>query len=275
MYLEEHAITTPSSDSGPQWVTLSPHYLAATPPSDHRTYLHAFAEVSGWKAHESERMLTVASPCDRVVIRHDQQAQQTGEHLTISARSGLDGKDRWRAVLSGVVPVEYLLHLTLQVHHVLDVDPDYIVYGLDGGPGPEPIFLDIDEDSWALEAGEDLFMLGSADGIVTVANRRDGSTLQLDADPDVSWHIGASGRSLGMKALWRITFTEDTPPAIVNATLDKVLDDSPAVRAMPTSLPPALHPHVRVQQLPTPSAPTASASLRPTPPSTTPGGPSR
>ncbi|MFI5804379.1 DUF317 domain-containing protein [Streptomyces sp. NPDC051561] len=217
----------------------------------------------------------MASPCDRVVIQHDQQAQKTGQHLTITARSGLDGKDRWRAAISGVVPVEYLLHLTLQVHHELDLDPDYVVYGLDSGPGPEPILLDVDEDSWDMEVDEDFFMLGSADGIVTVANRRDGSTMQLAPDPDVSWHIGAHGHSLGMKALWRITFTQDTPLAIVNATLDRVLDGSPAIRAMPTSLPPGLQPHVRVQRLPAPPAPTARASFRPTPPSTAPGGPSR
>ncbi|MEV5878063.1 DUF317 domain-containing protein [Streptomyces sp. NPDC052101] len=248
-------------------VLLSPRYLAASFPDEHHALLPVFAKRSGWSAHTGDASFTVTSPCERVTIRHDRTAEGDGPHLVITARTDKDAPERWRADVAGLVPVEFVASLISTVATGLKADPDHAIYGI--GTEPELIELHVDPGHW--DYIEDLGLAGfqSHDGHAAILGRPPGSLgPPLQDDEAIIWHLGAYPDDLG--PLWAVSFTEKTPPFVVNAVLAQTLSTAAIRRPANSVLPEALAPLMSARWVPpSPRHPT----VQPGPGHGLPGGP--
>ncbi|KUM99904.1 hypothetical protein AQI95_35905 [Streptomyces yokosukanensis] len=248
-------------------ILLSPRYLAASYPEEHHALLAAFADEAAWSASLGESSFSVTSPCERLTIRHDRTTEGNGPHLVITARTDKDAPERWRADVAGLVPVEFVASLINTVATGLKADPDHAIYGI--GTEPDLIELHVDPSHW--DYIEDLGLTGfqSHDGHAAVLGRPPGSLgPPLQDDEAIIWHIGAYPDDLG--PLWAVSFTEKTPPFVVNVVLAQTLSTAPIHRPTTSVLPEALAPLVSARWTPpAPRHPTA----QPRPAHGLPGGP--
>ncbi|WP_329025779.1 DUF317 domain-containing protein [Streptomyces sp. NBC_00690] len=209
-------------------VHLSPRYLAASPPAEHRQHVVDLAQAHGWSLDTGPYTSTATSPCEKITIRHDRAAEGLGPHLTISARTGPGAPDRWRADVAGATPVEFLTSLTATIAHGLQADADHLIYGIGDGGEPDLFELHLDE-RWEMTDGLGLVGFQSVDGLAALMGRPPGSGgPPLQGDENIVWHAFAVTPALG--PMWGISFTYETPPFVVNAVLNQVLSPEPLVR---------------------------------------------
>ncbi|MFF8958635.1 DUF317 domain-containing protein [Streptomyces sp. NPDC014894] len=243
-------------------VYLSPRYLAASPPTEHRQHLESFARTHAWSLASDTYVSTATSPCERIIIRHDRTAEGLGLHLTITARTGPDAPARWQADVAGAAPVEILAALTAAVARGLEADADHLVYGI--GTEPEMLELYVDE-RWELSQGLGLVGIQAVDGLAAMIGRPSGTDAPpLQEDDSIAWHVFAATPAAG--PLWGISFTYEAPTFIVNTVLNETLAPEPLVR------PAALAQHPELARLVT------ARRVRPTagePPRSGPGLPPR
>jgi hypothetical protein len=258
----------PDQDSPREKILISPRYLAASLPNDHHQLLDVFAEESAWSAHTGVSSLTVTSPCRRITIRHDQTAIGRGPHMVISARTDDEAAERWRADITGNVPIEFLARLLGTMAAELATDPDHVVYGIGSEPGLLELY--VDADSWT--QFDDLGLSGfiSHDGYAAVVRRpMDSPAPPIHGDASVTWHLAASPQDLGH--LWDISFTDKTPPLLLHAVAAETLDPRPTLRSTSFPFPAAVVPLVSIERLSSPSRrPTAQPPHGGPPPSSEP-----
>ncbi|MFJ4688880.1 DUF317 domain-containing protein [Streptomyces sp. NPDC088789] len=231
---------------------VSPRYLAASPLSDHHAHLAALADSHDWALTADEETATVASPCGRIVLRHDHAAEGRGPHLVITAHTGPGAPARWRADIAGNVPVELVTALTKTITTALESDPDHLVYDIAAEP-EGLIALPFTADRWEVLDTWGLTVLHSRDGLAAVRNRPpDSPSPPLQEDPDVAWHLLAAHPS---GALWAVSFTHAVPTFVVASALQQTLSPKPAVRPAGIARHPALAPLITARPLTTNPAP--------------------
>ncbi|AVH55680.1 MULTISPECIES: DUF317 domain-containing protein [Streptomyces] len=242
--------TDPAQDRPREKILISPRYLAASLPNDHRQLLDVFAEDSTWSAHTDESSVTVTSPCQRITIRHDQSAVGQGAHLVISARTDEEAPERWRTDVSGNVPIELVARLISTLAHELASDPDHVVYGIGTEHGLLELYVDADVWNYFEDSGLSGFI--SHDGHAAVVNRAvDSPTPPIHGDASITWHLAASPEDLGH--LWDISLTDKTPPFLMHAVVAEALDPRPTLRSTTFPVPAVVAPLVTIQRAPSPS----------------------
>ena len=248
---------TPAQDRPREKVLISPRYLAASLPATHHDFLDVFAEETGWSTQTDNSSLTVASPCRRVTIRHDQTAVGRGPHMVISARSDEDASERWRTSVSGAVPIEFVSTLLGTLAAELDADPDHVVYGIGAEPGQFELLVDI--DAWSHFDASGLSGFISRDGQAAVIGRPpDSSAPPIHGDASIAWHVAGSPDDLGH--LWDISFTQQAPDFLMHAVVAKTLDPRPILRSTAFPFPKAVVPLVTIKHVPSPRPPAARPS---------------
>ncbi|MCZ1006845.1 DUF317 domain-containing protein [Streptomyces lydicus] len=231
-------------------VLISPRYLAASHPTDHKQLLEIFAEDFEWSAHTDDSSLTVISPCRRITIRHDQAAVGQGPHLVISARAEEEAPERWRTDINGNVPIESVVVLIGTLAAELTADPDHVIYGIGAEPGLLELYVDADTWDYFDDFGLSGFI--SRDGHAAVVRRRPDSTAPpIHGDASITWHMAASPDALG--PLWDISFTQKTPPFLTHAVAAETLDAQPTLRSTAFAFPAALAPLVTIERVASPS----------------------
>ncbi|WP_098021571.1 MULTISPECIES: DUF317 domain-containing protein [Streptomyces] len=240
----------PDQDRPREEILISPRYLAASLPTDHQLLLDIFVEETAWNADTGASTLTVTSPCRRITIRHDQTAVGRGPHMVISARTDEEAAERWRADISGLLPIECVARLLGTLAGELATDPDHVVYGIGAEPGLLELY--VDPDSWTHFDDFGLSGFISRDGHAAVVNRPvDSSAPPIHGDASVTWHLAASPEDVGH--LWDISFTEKTPPLLLHAVAAETLDPRPTLRSTSFPLPGVVAPLVTIERLPPPS----------------------
>ncbi|OKJ72238.1 DUF317 domain-containing protein [Streptomyces sp. CB02460] len=262
----------PDQDRPRERILISPRYLAASLPTDHRQLLDVFSQETSWSAHTDASSLTVTSPCRRITIRHDRAAVGRGPHMVISARTDEEAAERWRVDIGGFAPIECVARLLGTLAGELATDPDHVVYGIGAEPGLLELY--VDADSWSPFDDFGLSGFISHDGHAAVVNRpMDSPAPPLHADASVTWHVAASPEDLGH--LWDISFTDKTPPLLLHAVAAETLDPRPTLRSAAFPFPAVVAPLVTIERLSSPSRrPTArppyGGSARSTEPKRTP-----
>ncbi|GAA3196505.1 MULTISPECIES: DUF317 domain-containing protein [Streptomyces] len=253
-----------AQDAPREKVLISPRYLAASFPNDHRQLLDTFADEVAWNAHIDASSLTVTSPCRRITIRHDPTALGQGPHMVITARTDEEAPERWRADIAGNAPIEFVAGLFSTLAAELATDPDHVIYGIGAEPGLLELYVDV--DSWAYFDEIGLSGFVSRDGHAAVISRPvNSSAPPIRGDASVTWQVGASPEDLGR--LWDISFTDKTPAILMHAVVAETLDPQPTLRSTAFPFPAAVVPLVTIERLSTPS--------RHIPAAPPPGGPAR
>ncbi|MEU5162308.1 DUF317 domain-containing protein [Streptomyces sp. NPDC020875] len=241
---------------------VSPRYLAASPPSDHRDHLNALAENTGWTLHTDGPTAVVTSPCERIVVRHDQAAESFGPHLVITARTGPGAPVRWRADIAGNTPVEILTTLTTTITTALETDPDHLVYDIAAVP-EQPITLLADAGDWEFVHGPGVAGMRSTDGYAAALQHApDDPAPPLRDDPTIAWHLFATHPA---GSLWAVSFTHDTPLFVVASALEQTLSPEPLIRPAGLARHPAFAPLITTRPVPAKPAQTTTG-LPPQPP---------
>lgn len=155
--------------------------------------------------------------------------------MVITAGTASGAPEHWRADVAGNTPVEFLTALTSAVSEHLEAVPD-----------PDLIELVVDPQEWV--EVDDLGLVGiqSRDGHAFMVGRPTGSpAAPLHGDEAIVWRIGAVTLEHG--ALWSVSFTQQTPPFVVNTVLSQTLSSQPITRPATETLPAGLAPLVSVR----------------------------
>ncbi|MGW4200327.1 DUF317 domain-containing protein [Streptomyces sp. NPDC004726] len=226
---------------------VSPRYMAASPLSDHRDHLVALAGSTGWTLTTDGATATVTSPCERIVLRHDQAAEGWGPHLVITAHTGPSAPARWRADIAGNTPVEFVAALTTTITTALAADPDHLVYGI--AAEPEPLTTLFTDDRWEFVDDQGLIGLQATDGLAAALNRPpDSPAPSLQGDDAIEWHLFAMHPA---GPLWGVSFTRNVPQFVVASALEQTLSPEPLVRPAGIARHPAFAPLITARPLPT------------------------
>ncbi|WP_234333649.1 DUF317 domain-containing protein [Streptomyces viridochromogenes] len=192
--------------------------------------------------------MTASSPCERITIRHDRAAEGHGPHLVMTARTEKDAPERWRADVAGNAPVEFVASLIRTVASELEADPDHVIYGI--GTEPDLIELYVNPNCWNYVEEFGLAGFQSRDGHAAVLGRPPGSSAPpLLGDETIIWQLCAVPDEL--EPLWDVSFTEKSPPFVVNAVLDQTLSTEPIRRPASQTLLKAVAPLVTARWAPT------------------------
>jgi hypothetical protein len=227
---------------------VSPRYLAASPLSDHRDHLDTIAATTGWTLTTEGQTATVASPCERIVLRHDQATAGFGPHLVITAHTEPGAPARWRADIGGNTPVEFVAALTTTITTALATDPDHLVYDI--AAAPEPLIeLAVSDEHWGFVDDEGLVGFQATDGLAAALSRApDAPGPPLQNDPDIAWHLFAIHPA---GSLWGVSFTHGVPQFVVASALEQTLSPEPLVRPAGIARHPAFAPLITARRLPT------------------------
>nr|EIF93117.1 hypothetical protein [Streptomyces tsukubensis NRRL18488] len=218
---------------------MTPRYLAASPLSDHREHLDALAASTGWTLTTDGPTTAVTSPCERIVLRHDQAAEGFRPHLIVTAHTGPGAPARWRADIAGNTPVEILTALTTTITTALETDPDHLVYDIAATPEPQ-IALLVDGEDWEFVHGPGVAGMRSTDGYAAALQHApDNPGKPQRDDPDIAWHLFATHPA---GSLWSVSFTHDTPLFVVTSALEQTLSSEPLIRSAGIALHPAFAP---------------------------------
>ncbi|MFI1890231.1 DUF317 domain-containing protein [Streptomyces jumonjinensis] len=234
--------------------------MAASPLSDHRDHLEALTGSTGWTLTTDGTTATVTSPCERIVLRHDQAAEGWGPHLVITAHTGPGAPARWQADITGNAPVELLSALTATITTALETDPDHLVYDI--AAAPEPLIgLAVSAEHWEFVNELGLVGLQATDGLAAAVSRPpDSPAAPLRDDPDIAWHVFAVHPA---GPLWGVSFTQGAPMFVVASALEQTLSPEPLVRPADIARHPAFAPLITARPLPVTRPGQTTAGLPP------------